>query len=143
MIEVLRATCIDSLILDTTINDEDIDDDDDDRITNGCSIATNASVLDGGGSGQQRCIVGGCIITSFLDAQAPAPAGAGAVAVCRCCQDHVNDVAIKVSRATCVDSLILDMAIDDDDICPARETAAGADDDGATLLNTWNYCVCR
>jgi hypothetical protein len=133
-IEVLRATCINSSILNTTINDEDINDDDDDRITNGCCIATNASVLDGGGSGRQRRIVGGCIITSFPDVQAPAPAGAGAVAVCRCCQDHVDDIAIKVSRATCVDLSILDTTIDDDDIYPACETAAGADDNGLNWI---------
>ncbi len=122
------------MILDTTINDKDIDNNDDDRITNGCRIATNASVLDGGGSGRQHCIVGGCIITLFLDAQAPAPAGAGAVAVCRCCQDHVDDIAIKVSRAMCIDLSILDTTIDDDGIYPACETAAGADDDGLNWI---------
>jgi hypothetical protein len=51
-IKVLRAMCIDSSILDTTIDHDNIDDDDDDRITNGRRIATNACVLDGGGSGQ-------------------------------------------------------------------------------------------
>ncbi len=116
----MRATCIDSSILNTTINDDDIDKDDDDRITNGHRITTNACVLDGGGSGQQRCIVGGCIIASFPDVQAPAPAGAGAVAVFRCCQDHVDNVAIKVLRATCIDSLILDTTIDNNDIYLAR-----------------------
>ncbi len=121
-IEVLRATCIDLSILDTTIDDNDIDDNDDDRITNGRRIATNASMLDGGGSGRRRRVMGGCIIGSFPDVQEPAPAGAGAeaVAVCRCCQDHVNDVAIKVLRATCINSLILDTTIDGDDIYPAR-----------------------
>ncbi len=141
-IEVLRATCINSSILDTAIDDDDIDDDDDDRITNGRRITTNACVLDGGGSGRRCRVVGGCIIASFPDAQALAPAGAGAVAVCRCCQDHVDDAAIKVLRATCVNSSILDMTINNDDIYPAHQTAAGEDDDGATSLNTWNYCVC-
>ncbi len=116
----MRATCIDSSILDTTINNDDIDDDDDDRITNGCRTATNASMLDGGGSRRRCRVVGGCIIALFPDEQVPAPAGAGAVAVCRCCQDHVDDVAIEVSRATCVDSSIFDMTINDDDIYPAR-----------------------
>ncbi len=51
-IEVSRATCIDLSILDTTINNKDINDNDDDRITNGCRIATNACMLDGGGSGR-------------------------------------------------------------------------------------------
>jgi hypothetical protein len=51
--------CIDLLILDTTIDNDNINDDDDDRITNGRRIATNASVLDGGRSGQQRRVVGG------------------------------------------------------------------------------------
>ncbi len=119
-IKVLHAMCINLLILDTTINDDDIDDDDDDCITNGCHIATNACIFDGGGSGRQRRIMGGCIIASFPDAQAPAPAGAGVVAVCRCCQDHGNNVVIKVLRATCVNSSILDTTIDDDDIYPAR-----------------------
>jgi hypothetical protein len=119
-IKVSCATCIDSSILDTTIDDDDIDNDDDDRITNGRRITTNACVLEDGGSGQQRRIVGGCIIALFPDAQAPATAGAGAVAVCRCCQDHVDDVAIKVLHATCINSSILDTTIDDDDIYPAR-----------------------
>jgi hypothetical protein len=119
-IKVSCATCIDLSILDTTINDDDIDNDDDDHIMNGHRIATNACVLDGDGSGRQRRVVGGCIIASFPDAQAPAPAGAGAVAVCRCCQDHVDNVAIEVSRATCVNSSILDMTINDDDIYPAH-----------------------
>jgi hypothetical protein len=119
-IKVLRATCIDTLILDTTIDDDNIDNDDDDRITNGCRIATNASMLDGGGSGRRRRVVGGCIIASFPDEQAAALAGAGAMAVCRCCQDHVNDEAIKVSRAMCIDSSILDMTINNNDIYPAR-----------------------
>ncbi len=78
-VEVLRAMCINSSILDTTINDDNIDDDDDDRITNGHRIATNASMLNGSGSGRQRCVVGGCIIALFPDEQAPALAGAGAV----------------------------------------------------------------
>jgi hypothetical protein len=117
---VSRATCIDSSILDTTIDDDDIDDDDDDRITNGRHIATNACVLDGGRSRQRRRIVGGCIIVLFPDAQAPARAGAGAVAVCRCCQDHVEDVAIEVLRATCIDSSILNKTINNDDIYPTR-----------------------
>ena len=119
-IEVSHAMCIDSSILDTTINDDDIDDNDDNCIVNGCRIATNACMLDGGGSGRQCRVMGGCIIASFPDAQAPVPAGAGAVAVCRCCQDHVNNVVIEVSRATCVDLSILDMTIDDNDIYPAR-----------------------
>ena len=64
--------------------------------------------------------MGGCIIALFPDAPALAPAGAGAVAVYRCCQDHVNNVAIKVLRATCIDSLILDTTIDNNDIYLAR-----------------------
>ncbi len=78
--------------------------------------------------------MGGCIITLFPDAQAPAPAGAGAEVVCRCCQDHVDDIAIKVSRATCVNSSILDTTIDDNDIYPACETAVEADDDGLNWI---------
>jgi hypothetical protein len=50
-IKVLRATCIDSSILNTTIDDNNINDNDDNHITNGCRITTNACVLDGGGSG--------------------------------------------------------------------------------------------
>ncbi len=66
--------------------------------------------------------MGGCIIVLFPDAQAsaPAPAGVGAVAVYRCCQDHINDVAIKVLRVTCVDLSILDTAINNNDIYPAH-----------------------
>ncbi len=116
----MRATCIDSSILDTTINDDDINNNDDDCVTNGCRIATNACMLDGSGSGRQRRVVGGCIIASFPDAPALAPVGAGAVAVSRCCQDHVDYVAIKVSHATCIDSSILDTTINNDDIYPAR-----------------------
>ncbi len=56
------------------------------------------------------------------------------MAVCRCCQDHVDDIAIKVSHARCVDSLILDTTIDDDDIYPACEMVAGADDDGLNSI---------
>ncbi len=78
--------------------------------------------------------MGGCIITSFPDAQEPALAGAGAVAVCRCCQDHVNNIAIKISPATCVNSSILNTTIDDNDIYPACETAAEADDDGLSWI---------
>jgi hypothetical protein len=62
--------------------------------------------------GVHHCIVSGC-------AGAGAK-GAGAVAVCRCCQDHVNNVAIEVSHVTWVNSSILDMPIDDDDIYPPR-----------------------
>ncbi len=50
-IKVSRVMCIDSSILNTTINNDDINNNDDNRVTNGCHIATNACVLDGGGSG--------------------------------------------------------------------------------------------
>ncbi len=64
--------------------------------------------------------MGGCIIASFPDVKALVPAGAGVVAVCRCCQDHVDDVAIKVLRATCIDLSILDTTINDNDIYPVH-----------------------
>ncbi len=64
--------------------------------------------------------MGGCIIASFPDAQAPAPVVAVVVVACRCCQDHVNNVAIKVSHARCINLSILDTTIDDDDIYPVH-----------------------